>query len=152
MTLHSKFRPEVMVWPIWKRFHSRRTTRNGFRRVGRYIKRRALIKGSSAHASWQKSLPSNGCTLLVRRNHSVLWQNGFWTAVQGGAMRMNKRSLSISFVICCILISVVFPSCAVTPKIGGPITQQLRDGLYEGSYTGGPNKAVVQVKIESNRL
>ncbi len=67
-------------------------------------------------------------------------------------MRMNKRSSSISFVICCILISVVFPSCAVTPKIGGAITQQLRDGLYEGSYTGGPNKAVVQVKIESNRV
>ena len=65
---------------------------------------------------------------------------------------MSKSYWTILFKIHCILILIVSSSCAVTPKIGGPITQQLRDGLYEGSYTGGPNKAVVQVKIESNRV
>ena len=65
---------------------------------------------------------------------------------------MGKRPRNVSFVIQWFLILLVISSCAMTPKIGGPITQQLIDGLYEGSYTGGPNKAVVEVKIESNRI
>jgi uncharacterized protein with FMN-binding domain len=65
---------------------------------------------------------------------------------------MYRKPWAISFMFFCVLIQIIFSSCAVTPKIGGPITQQLRDGLYEGSYTGGPNKAVVEVKIESNRI
>jgi len=65
---------------------------------------------------------------------------------------MRKGSQSISIPIKYILILLVISSCAVTPKIGGPITQQLRDGLYEGSYTGGPNKAVVEIEIKGNKV
>jgi len=37
--------------------------------------------------------------------------------------------------------------------IGGPLEQRkLKTGTYEGVYRGGPNKAVVMVTIEDDRI
>jgi len=65
---------------------------------------------------------------------------------------MQRITPSLILTICCIILLLTLCSCATTRKIGGPITQQLRDGLYEGSYKGGPNKAVVEVRIERNKI
>ena len=65
---------------------------------------------------------------------------------------MSKSYWYVLFKIHWFLILIVSSSCAVTPKIGGPLTQQLKDGVYEGSYSGGPNKAVVEVKINGNKI
>jgi uncharacterized protein with FMN-binding domain len=55
--------------------------------------------------------------------------------------------------IACILFAILFAGCAATPMIGGPLEQRkLKAGTYEGVYRGGPNKAVVRVTIEDNRI
>jgi len=54
--------------------------------------------------------------------------------------------------VCIVLISICF-SCQTAPGIGGPLVdQQLRDGVYEGSYSNGPNSAVVKVTIAESRI
>jgi len=59
----------------------------------------------------------------------------------------------IGLGIACILLAIVFAGCAATPKIGGPLEQRkLKAGTYEGVYMGGPNKVVVMVTIENNRI
>ena len=65
---------------------------------------------------------------------------------------MNKKTGSILYTVQYLVIILIISSCAVTTKIGGPITPPLKDGLYQGSYKGGPNKAVVEVKIEGNKI
>lgn len=65
---------------------------------------------------------------------------------------MRGYAPSITSTFFCFILLLTFSSCATTTKIGGPIRQNLKDGLYEGSYKGGPNKAVVEVRIESNRI
>ena len=43
--------------------------------------------------------------------------------------------------------------CAQTPVIGEPVDHiKLVDGIYEGSYRGGPNKALVKVTIKDNKI
>jgi uncharacterized protein with FMN-binding domain len=41
------------------------------------------------------------------------------------------------------------------PKIGSigkPINRELQDGVYQGSFAGGPNKALVQIMIKNNKI
>jgi uncharacterized protein with FMN-binding domain len=67
-------------------------------------------------------------------------------------IKLSRKSISIVFIIQLIIIFILFSSCATTTKIGQPITRQLKDGVYEGNYTGGPNKAFVKVTIENNKI
>ena len=54
-----------------------------------------------------------------------------------------------AFLIC----GTLFFSCASTPVIGGPVDPaKFADGTYEGSYRGGPNKAIVEVTIKDNAI
>jgi len=55
----------------------------------------------------------------------------------------------VRLFLCCLL----FLSCAMTPPPGSSIDPALlRDGIYEGSYRGGPNKAVVRVSIAAGKI
>lgn len=57
-----------------------------------------------------------------------------------------------------LLIGVLFAGailvgCAETPINGAPVDHaRIRDGVYEGSFRGGPNKAAVQVTIRDNNI
>ncbi len=52
-----------------------------------------------------------------------------------------------------LLIGAMLLGCAQTPVIGAPVDHaRLKDGTYEGSYRGGPNKASVQVIIKDNNI
>lgn len=58
---------------------------------------------------------------------------------------MTRLSLFLS----CML----FLSCAMTPPPENSIDPALlRDGTYEGSYRGGPNKVVVRVSIAAGKI
>ena len=64
-------------------------------------------------------------------------------------LRVNRP---VEFGITCVMLAILFAGCA-TPMIGGPLEQRkLKAGTYEGVYMGGPNKAVVMVTIEDNRI
>ena len=65
---------------------------------------------------------------------------------------MIRKNLSLVSTIQFIVISILFSSCAIAPKIGEPIRKKLKDGVYEGRYTSGPNKAIVKVIIENNKI
>jgi uncharacterized protein with FMN-binding domain len=57
------------------------------------------------------------------------------------------------FAIGVLLIGTLISGCAETPVIGAPVEHaRLRDGKYEGSYRGGPNKAAVEVTIKDNNI
>ena len=57
--------------------------------------------------------------------------------------------VGIAFLIC----TVIFISCAPTAVIGRPVgAAKLADGTYNGSYRGGPNKAIVEVTIKDNSI
>jgi len=57
------------------------------------------------------------------------------------------------FAICALLIGALLLGCAQTPINGAPVDHgKLKDGTYEGSYRGGPNKATVQVTITDNHI
>ena len=57
--------------------------------------------------------------------------------------------VGIAFLIC----TVTFISCAPTAVIGRPVdSEKLADGTYQGSYRGGPNKAIVEVTIKDNSI
>lgn len=54
-----------------------------------------------------------------------------------------------------VLISLVLMlfGCAHTPVIGAPVKhEKLNDGVYEGSFRGGPNKASVSVTIKDKKI
>ncbi|MDQ1316715.1 MAG: hypothetical protein QG641_304 [Candidatus Poribacteria bacterium] len=57
-----------------------------------------------------------------------------------------------AFVIVFVIIS--FISCGEpTPVTGGPVEfAKLVDGVYDGSYKGGPNSAVVKVTIKDKKI
>jgi uncharacterized protein with FMN-binding domain len=62
-----------------------------------------------------------------------------------GVFHMTGLSLFLS----CML----FLSCAMTPPPESSIDPALlKDGIYEGSYRGGPNKVVVRVSIAEGRI
>ncbi len=52
-----------------------------------------------------------------------------------------------------LFISSMLLGCAEIQVIGGRLDHaKLKDGKYEGSYRGGPNKASVQVTIKDNNI
>ena len=57
------------------------------------------------------------------------------------------------FVIACLVCTAILISCAPTAAIGRPVdSARLVDGTYQGSYRGGPNKAIVEVTIKDNSI
>ena len=57
------------------------------------------------------------------------------------------------FAISVLSIGTLLLGCAQTPVTGAPVDHaKLKDGTYEGSYRGGPNKATVQVTIKDNNI
>ena len=68
--------------------------------------------------------------------------------------QMEKHSDGLRpFMIGALLIGAMLLGCAQTPVIGAPVDHaRLKDGTYEGSYRGGPNKASVQVIIKDNNI
>jgi uncharacterized protein with FMN-binding domain len=64
-----------------------------------------------------------------------------------GVFHMNMKGLYL-FLSC-----MLFLSCAMTPPPESSIDPALlKDGIYEGSYRGGPNKAVVRVSIVKRKI
>jgi len=68
--------------------------------------------------------------------------------------QMEKHSDGLRpFMIGALLIGAMLLGCAQTPVIGAPVDHaRLKDGTYEGSYRGGPNKASVQITIRDNNI
>lgn len=63
-----------------------------------------------------------------------------------------KNILSKLFPII-VFISSLFLACSTTPRIGHVIQQdKLIDGIYEGSFKGGPNYAEVKVTIKNQKI
>ena len=59
----------------------------------------------------------------------------------------------ICFVMGALLIGALLSGCAETPITGASVDHaRLKDGTYEGSYRGGPNKASVQVTIQDSNI
>ena len=59
----------------------------------------------------------------------------------------------MSFAISALILGTMLLGCAETSVTGAPIDHaRLKDGTYEGSYRGGPNKAWVQVTIKDNNI
>lgn len=57
------------------------------------------------------------------------------------------------FAISALFMGSMLAGCAQTQIIGGRIDHgRLKDGTYEGSYRGGPNKASVQVTIKDSNI
>lgn len=62
-------------------------------------------------------------------------------------LKLNKMLLYVTIIL--------FTGCAtmLAPRLGKPINQdELRDGIYEGIYSWGPNKVKVKVSIERNKI
>ena len=71
---------------------------------------------------------------------------------QCSGIKLSRKKIYIGFIIQVIIVFILLHSCATTPKIGKPINTKLKEGVYEGSYAGGPNKASVRVAIENNKI
>ena len=57
------------------------------------------------------------------------------------------------FAMSALFIGSLISGCAETQVIGGRLDHtKLKDGTYEGSYRGGPNKASVQVTIKDSNI
>ena len=68
-------------------------------------------------------------------------------------MNRNFCAESVRLGVVCFLSALLLAACASTPKTGGPLQmRKLKAGTYEGVYRGGPNRAVVRVTIEDNRI
>jgi uncharacterized protein with FMN-binding domain len=67
-------------------------------------------------------------------------------------MLKSKKSLH-NLLISSVVILSLFLACKPTLKIGQGLEQdKLIDGIYEGSYKGGPNSAEVKVTIEDQKI
>ena len=69
--------------------------------------------------------------------------------------RISKYTISLLFLSCIgfLVNGTLLTGCAQTPVIGAPVDHsRLADGIYEGSYRGGPNKALVKVTIKDNKI
>ena len=70
-------------------------------------------------------------------------------------MHQGKKYSSglMYFVISALFIGTLMLGCAQTLVTGGRVDHaKLKDGTYEGSYRGGPNKASVQVTIKDSNI
>jgi uncharacterized protein with FMN-binding domain len=67
-----------------------------------------------------------------------------------------KNSGGFYFRVCVlwlIFLDLLLLGCAETPLRGLPVkSARLTDGTYQGSYRGGPNKAVVAVTIKNRKI
>ena len=65
----------------------------------------------------------------------------------------KKLEVVVYLAISALFMAAFLPGCAQTPVNGAPIDHvRLEDGVYEGSYRGGPNKASVRVTIENGNI
>ena len=63
-----------------------------------------------------------------------------------------KRLLFELFLVSFVILTL-FSACKPTPKIGKSLEQdKLLDGIYEGSFKGGPNYAEVKVTIKGQKI
>ena len=70
-------------------------------------------------------------------------------------MHQDKKysSALMYFAISVLFTGSMLSGCAETQIIGGRLDHAiLKDGTYEGSYRGGPNKASVQVTIKDSNI
>ena len=52
-----------------------------------------------------------------------------------------------------VALSVAPGGCKMAPIIGGPLEEpKLADGVYDGSYRNGPNRAEVRVTVRDGRI
>jgi uncharacterized protein with FMN-binding domain len=68
-------------------------------------------------------------------------------------MKKTRFLYSIETLVV-VFVIISFISCgAPTPVIGGPVEfAKLVDGVYDGSYKGGPNSALVKVTIKDKKI
>ena len=68
-------------------------------------------------------------------------------------VRSDTKGVLFQAIFALLISSTVLWGCAETPLIGAPIEHaNLQNGTYEGSFQGGPNKALVKVTIKDNRI
>ena len=68
-------------------------------------------------------------------------------------LKTNALWLQIFAFITFLICGTIIISCAPTAVIGKPVDpDKLTDGIYKGSYRGGPNKATVEVTIIDNSI
>ena len=64
-----------------------------------------------------------------------------------------KIIVKSGYCLACCVVMLLVSSCSKTVTIGGAVQHaKLIDGVYEGSYTGGPNSAVVNVTIQGQKI
>ncbi len=69
--------------------------------------------------------------------------------------KVKTKSGVLVIVVIPVLIlgSMLLAGCATAPVLGAPVdSTKLTDGIYEGSYRSGPNKAVVKVTIKDHAI
>ena len=69
--------------------------------------------------------------------------------------KISKYTIGLLFLSCIgfLVSGTLLIGCAKTPVIGALVDHtKLADGIYEGSYRGGPNKALVKVTIKDNKI
>ena len=74
------------------------------------------------------------------------------TQISTEKANFNRTSPFKILLLQTAILFVLFSSCATTSKIGAPIDRNLKDGVYESNYRGGPNKVSVKVTIKNNRI
>lgn len=67
---------------------------------------------------------------------------------------MDKTAQFLRFAMLPVATGLLFLACKMAPVMGKPLSQEgkLVDGVYEGSYRGGPNKVLVRVAIKDNKI
>ena len=59
----------------------------------------------------------------------------------------------VAFIMLIGIITILVYGYTKTPVIGGPVdSKRIRDGIYEGNYTGWPVRATVLVTIRDKRI
>jgi uncharacterized protein with FMN-binding domain len=69
--------------------------------------------------------------------------------------KVNKYDVGLLVLtsIGLLLSGTLLFSCAPTSVMGAPVNlEKINDGVYEGSYRGGPNKASVKVTIKDKKI
>jgi len=69
--------------------------------------------------------------------------------------KISKHTIGLVFLtgIGFPVVNMLLIGCAQVPMTGAIVDNtKLVDGIYEGSYRGGPNKALVNVTIKDNKI
>ncbi len=68
-------------------------------------------------------------------------------------VKTNSGFLMIFSITVILIGAMLLTGCQTAPMLGAPVdSARLTDGTYEGSYRGGPNKAVVKVTIKDHAI